>query len=203
MVEEGDKRVSTNVLELARKLNIDPELAQEVYFASNLSEAVDGLDKNYLGSELEKFRSLKRVLAKQQTKFEHQDVIQITFRKTGFDLKKELINLQKRVDEMIKFSEERLRIETSGTRANKKAHEIAKYVANLFDSVGRNVGFGVQPLDADEPSTPFGRAVRDALSIFKVYNTPSSDFENPRIVHWKWPAKAAAEEHRNTKTPKK
>ena len=47
MVEEGDKRVSTNVLELARKLNIDPELAQEVYFASNLSEALDGLDKNY------------------------------------------------------------------------------------------------------------------------------------------------------------
>ncbi len=104
---------------------------------------------------------------------------------------------------MIKFSEERLRNETSGTRANKKAHEIAKYVANLFDSVGRNVGFGVQPLDADEPSTPFGRAVRDALSIFKVYSTPSSDFENLSIVHWKWPAMAAAEEHRNTKTPKK
>ena len=31
MVEEGDKQVSTNVLELARKLNIDPALRLPVH----------------------------------------------------------------------------------------------------------------------------------------------------------------------------
>ena len=203
MTEEGETSVSTKISQLATQLDIDPELAQEVYFESSLSHAVDGLDKSYLETELEKFKSLKRVLAKQQTKFEHQDVIQLTFKMTGFDLKQELISLQLRVEEMISMSQERLRDETSGTRANKKAHEVANYVANLFDVVGRNVGFGVQPLDADEPSTPFGRAVRDALIIFKVYNTPASIYENLSTVNWKWPAKAAAEGYRNTKGPKK
>jgi len=73
----------------------------------------------------------------------------------------------------------------------------------LFLAHDLNVGFGVQPLDANEPSTPYGRAVREALSIFKVYETPQSDFETLKIVNWKWPAQASAKALRNTKTNKK
>lgn len=51
MTEEGETSVSTKVLQLANRLDIDPELAQEVYSASNLSHALDGLDKTDLAAE--------------------------------------------------------------------------------------------------------------------------------------------------------
>ena len=63
----------------------------------------------------------------------------------------------------------------------------AHYVAEMFVAHDRNVGFGVQPLDSSEPSTLFGRAVRDALEVFKVYKLPQGQHGALKIAHWKMP----------------
>jgi hypothetical protein len=93
-----------------------------------------------------------------------------------------------------------MREETSGTRAIKRADEIALYVAELFKKKGDNVGYGREPLDGKEPSTPFGRAVREALWIFEVYENPVMNENKLQIVHWRSPASKAANRYRNPKS---
>jgi len=62
----------------------------------------------------------------------------------------------------------------------------------MFIAHDRKVGFGVNPLDSSEPSTPFGRVVRDALEVFKVYKLPQGQHGTLEIAHWKKPAEYAA-----------
>lgn len=93
---------------------------------------------------------------------------------------------------MIAFGKLKFKEETSGTRANMKAHRIAHYVAALFVAHNKNVGFGVNPLNSSEPSTPFGRAVQDAIEVFKVYKLPQGPHGTLEPAHWKKPAEHAA-----------
>ena len=190
--------VNSRVRRLAEYLEIDPKVAQELYYESGLDNSVDGLEHKARKEELENLRSLRKALAKHSPKFEHQDVIQTTFRIDGFNLKKTLAHLEEQLDLMVDFGEAKMREETSGTRANKRAYEVARFVAELFNIDERYVGYGVQPLDGNEPSTPFGRAVREALSIFEVYETPTDNRADLTIVNWRSPAARVAAEYRNT-----
>ncbi len=199
-MEPVETLVNSRVRRLAEYLKIDPEIAQELYYQSELWNSIDGLEHKARKEELEHLRSLRKALAKHSTKFEHQDVIQTTFRIDGFNLKKTLAHLEEQLDLMVGFGEAKMREETSGTRANKRAHEVARFVAELFKIDERYVGYGVQPLDGNEPSTPFGRAVREALSIFEVYETPTDDRADLTIVNWRSPAEKITAEYRNTNT---
>ena len=200
-MEPVETLVNSRVRRLAEYLEIDPKIAQELYYQSELWNSIDGLEHKARKKELEHLRSLRKALAKHSTKFEHQDVIQTTFRIDGFNLKKTLAHLEEQLELMISFGEAKMREETSGTRAIKRAYEVARFVAELFVVDGRYVGYGVQPLDGNEPSTPFGRAVKKALSIFEVYETPNNTISEITIVNWRSPAARIAAEHRNTKDP--
>ena len=197
-MERVETLVNSRVTQLAEYLEIDPKIAQELYYQSGLWNSIDGLEHKARKEELEHLRSLRKALAKHSPKFAHQDVIQTTFRMDGFNLKKTLAHLEEQLDLMVGFGEAKMREETSGTRAIKRAHEVARFVAELFEVDERYVGYGVQPLDGNEPSTPFGRAVREALSIFEVYETPTDNRAGLTIVNWRYPAEKTAAEYRNT-----
>ena len=199
-MEPVETLVNSRVRRLAEYLEIDPKVAQELYYLSGLWNSIDGLEHKARKEELENLRSLQKALAKHSPKFEHQDVIQTTFRIDGFNLKKTLAHLEEQLDLMVGFGEAKMREETSGTRAIKRADEIALYVAELFKKKGDNVGYGREPLDGKEPSTPFGRAVREALWIFEVYEPPLMNENNLQIVHWRSPASKAAKRYRNPKS---
>jgi hypothetical protein len=196
-VETVETVVNSRVRRLAEYLEIDPKVAQELYYQSELWNSIDGLEHKARKEELENLRSLRKALAKHSPKFEHQDVIQTAFRIDGFNLKKTLAHLEEQLDLMVGFGEAKMREETSGTRAIKRADHIAVYVAEMFKRKGENVGYGREPLDGKEPSTPFGRAVREALYIFEVYESPLKNENNLQIVHWRSPASKAAKRYRN------
>jgi len=195
--------IDTKVRELANHLGLDPMVAQKLYFKSELFNSIDGSERVELEAALSAIKSLKRSLTKANNKLKQHGVLTAAFKYNGYDLLASMKNMQAQLTDMTAFGEDKLKAETSGTRANKRAHAVAQYVVDLFLAHDLNVGFGVQPLDANEPSTPYGRAVREALSIFQVYETPQSDFETLTIVNWKWPAQASAKALRNTKTNKK
>ena len=197
-MEPVETVVNSRVRRLAEYLEIDPKVAQELYYESGLDNSLDGLEHKARKEELENLRSLRKALAKHSPKFDLQDVIQTAFRIDGFNLKKTLTHLEEQLDLMVDFGEAKIREETSGTRANKRAYEVARFVAELFNIDGRYVGYGVQPLDGNEPSTPFGRAVREALSIFEVYETPTDNRADLTIVNWRSPTERVAAEYRNT-----
>ena len=199
-MEPVETIVNSRVRRLAEYLKIDPEITQELYYQSELWNSIDGLEHKARKEELENLRSLRKALAKHSPKFEHQDVIQTTFRIDGFNLKKTLAHLEEQLDLMVSFGAAKMREETSGTRAIKRAHEVARFVAEIFKIDERYVGYGVQPLDGNEPSTPFGRAVREALSIFEVYETPADNRSDLTTVNWRSPAERVAAEYRNTNT---
>ena len=197
-MEPVETVVNSRSRRLAEYLEIDPKVAQELYYESGLDNSLDGLEHKARKEELENLRSLRKALAKHSPKFDLQDVIQTAFRIDGFNLKKTLTHLEEQLDLMVDFGEAKIREETSGTRANKRAYEVARFVAELFNIDGRYVGYGVQPLDGNEPSTPFGRAVREALSIFEVYETPTDNRADLTIVNWRSPTERVAAEYRNT-----
>ena len=197
-MEPVETQIDSRVRRLAEYLEIDPLVANELFYQSGLWNAIDGLEHKTRKEELENLRSLRKAIAKHSPKFEHQDVIQTTFRIDGFNLKKTLALLEEQLDLMVDFADAKISEETSGTRAIKRAHEVARFVAELFQIDGRYVGYGVQPLDGNEPSTPFGRAVNEALSIFEVYATPTDDRADLTIVNWRYPAEKVAAEYRNT-----
>ena len=62
---------------------------------------------------------------------------------------------------------------------NAQAHLTALCVARLFKRLGRNVRFGISGSNTDEPSTPFGRAVRESFSLLGIK------------ANWRRPADAA------------
>ena len=197
-MESGDTLVNSRVTRLAEYLEIDPKIAQELYYQSGLWNSIDGLEHKARKEELENLRSLRKAIAKHSPKFDLHDIIQTTFQIDGFNLKKTLSHLEAQLDLMVDFADAKISEETSGTRAIKRAHEVARFVAELFQIDGRYVGYGVQPLDGNEPSTPFGRAVNEALSIFEVYATPTDNRADLTIVNWRYPAEKIAAEYRNT-----
>ena len=188
--------VDTKVRELASLLNIDPVVAQEIYFESDLFASIDGVDRYDLENELRVISSLHLGLYKANKTLQTHGVFTATFKIDGYYLLAALKEIEGKVREIETFGKSKLKEETSVTRANKLAHAVASYVTNLFLADKRKVDFGVHPLDPNESSTPFGRAVGESLEIFKVYETPRSKTDNLTTVNWKWPAKAAFKEFR-------
>ena len=104
-MEPVETLVNSRVRRLAEYLEIDPKVAQELYYQSELWNSIDGLEHKARKEELGNLRSLRKALAKHSPKFEHQDVIQTTFRIDGFNLKKTLAHLEEQLELMVGFGE--------------------------------------------------------------------------------------------------
>ena len=89
---------------------------------------------------------------------------------------------------MVGFGQVMLAKETSGSRANLRADKVAEYVAALFVAAGRSLTLGTSAVQRDEPSTPFGRAVQKAFTIFSVSKVPPRPNMPLQTPHWKRPA---------------
>ena len=191
-----DAFVGTRVREFAENINCDPELAQELYFQHKVSLTLDNEQKTSIGQELEVLQNVSKSLDKAAKALSRiraeNDQLQTTLKIQGLDLKKQVSELNDSLKEHVDFFEDSFVGETSGTSSDHKANTVAEFVAAVFLATNRSVGFGTQPNDSSEPSTPFGRAVRAALTIFKVYRKPNAPHLTPEIAHWKRPAERAA-----------
>mgnify|MGYP004056364699 FL=1 len=184
--------VDTRVLEFTSNHGFDPEVGQELFLKHEIDLTSDGDNKTALEDEIKTLANLKRKLERERDKLNEGGLLQFTYRLNGQDLRPAFEPLISQIEEMISFGKLKFQEETSGTRANMKAHRIADYVAALFVAHNRNVGFGVKPLNSSEPSTPFGRAVQDAIEVFKVYKLPQGSHGKLELAHWKKPAEHAA-----------
>ena len=93
-MEPVETQIDSRVRRLAEYLEIDPLVANELFYQSGLWNAIDGLEHKTRKEELENLRSLRKAIAKHSPKFEHQDVIQTTFRIDGFNQRKRLPSLK-------------------------------------------------------------------------------------------------------------
>ena len=122
----------------------------------------------------------------------YDDQLRNALRIQGLDLQKQIEDLNGTLKDNIDFFKTSIADETSRTGSDHKANAVAKFVAAVFLELGRPVSFGTQANDSAEPSTPFGRAVREALVMFNVYRKPIAPHLVPEIAHWKRPAERAA-----------
>lgn len=79
---------------------------------------------------------------------------------------------------------------------NIKADIIAELVARVFIKLERSVTFGSSAYKTGQPSTPFGRAVQEALKTFHVFDKPKNGALG-ETTFWRYPAKRAFEKYRN------
>ena len=63
MTEEDEKHVNSRVRLIAKYLEMDPVLAQELYHQSNLDNSIDGLDHKARKEELENLKSLQKSIS--------------------------------------------------------------------------------------------------------------------------------------------
>ena len=194
MTEES--YVDTRVREFADHIQCDPELAQELYFEHKVSEALDNEQKASMGRELSTLQivsnNLDRAAKACKTLSIYDDVLRNALRIQGLNLEKQIDELNNTLKDNIAFFNSSIGKDTSGTSSDHKANTVANFVAAVFAALDRPVSFGTKANDSGEPSTPFGRAVRDALVIFKVYRKPTAPHLVPEIAHWKRPAERAA-----------
>jgi len=191
-----DAFIDTKVREFAEHINCDPQLAQDLFFQHKVSMALDNEQKSSLRQELEAMHNISKTLdkaAKAASRIPAEcDQLQTTLKIQGLDLKKQVFELNDTLKRHIAFFEASFADETSGTSSNQKANIVAEFVAAVFLATNRSLVYGTQPNNTREPSTPFGKAVQAALSIFKVYQRPEAPHLKPKIAHWKRPAKRAA-----------
>jgi hypothetical protein len=128
--------------------------------------------------------------------------LQLTSKLEGRDIRKELGSLQAELSELVALGHVKLSEEVGANGVNRRADLIAEYVADIFRTLDRPIGFGRNPIDASEPSTPFGKAVRDALVIFRVYAAPTKPGTTPEFASWRQSAKKASHKaNRKPNTP--
>ena len=194
MTEES--YVDTQVREFADYIDCDPELAQKLYFQNDVPSTLDNEQKASMGRELSTLQIVSNNLDKAAKACKglplYDDQLRNALRIQGLDLQKQIEDLNRTLKDNMDFFYASLAEETSGTVSDHKANTGAKFVASVFLATIRSVGFGTKPSDSGEPSTPFGRAVRDALEIFRVYRKPPAPHLTPEIAHWKRPAERAA-----------
>ena len=194
MTEES--YVDTRVREFADYIDCDPELAQKLYFQNDVPSTLDNEQKASMGRELSTLQIVSNNLDKAAKACKglplYDDQLRNALRIQGLDLQKQIEDLNRTLKDNMDFFYASIAEETSGTVSDHKANTVAKFVASVFLATNRPVGFGTKPSDSGEPSTPFGRAVRDALEIFRVYRKPTAPHLTPKIAHWKRPAERAA-----------
>jgi hypothetical protein len=194
MTEES--YVDTRVREFANYIDCDPELAQKLYFQNDVPSTLDNEQKASMGRELSTLQIVSNNLDKAAKACKglplYDDQLRNALRIQGLDLQKQIEDLNRTLKDNIDFFNASIAEETSGTGSDHKANTVAKFVAAVFSALDRPVSFGTKANDSGEPSTPFGRAVRDELVMFKVYRKPTAPHLVPEIAHWKRPAERAA-----------
>tara|TARA_B100000780_G_scaffold243263_1_gene186441 strand:- start:387 stop:1016 length:630 start_codon:yes stop_codon:yes gene_type:complete len=204
-MSDSSELIDTKVFELSTYLGCEPQMAQELYFEHEVVLSLDGAQRASMRRELEGLTAVKDDLARALNELdgikEYDNHLRLALEINGVHIKSQISILLKELEGTLDHAEMSWKKETSGTRANKKADKVAEYVAAIFIATGRNVGFGVYPNDKDEPSTPYGRAVREALSIFLVSKETSDPLAVFEPAHWKKPAEKAAKKLRNTNGP--
>ncbi|MDB3929653.1 hypothetical protein N9413_10725, partial [Paracoccaceae bacterium] len=188
--------VDDYVKAFAEHIQCDPELAQELYFKHKVTEALDNEQKASVRRELSALQLVSNNLDRAAKAFNglslQDDHLRNTLRIQGLDLQKQIEDLNKSLKDDIAFFKASIAEGTSGTASDHKANKVAEFVASVFLEIDRPVSFGTTANDSGEPSTPFGKAVRAALAIFKVYRGPTAPHLTPEIAHWKRPAERAA-----------
>ena len=188
--------VDSHVREFAEHINCDPQLAQDLFFQHKVSLALDNEQKSSVRQELEAMQNISKTLdkaAKAVSRIPTEcNQLQATLKIQGLDLQKQVSELNDTLKHHVDFFTTSFIDETSGSSSDHKANTIAEFVAAVFLATNRSIGFGTQPNDSSEPSTPFGKAVQAALSIFKVYRRPEAPHLTPKIAHWKRPTERAA-----------
>ena len=188
--------VQTRVKKFADHIQCDPELAQELYFKHKVSSTLDNEQKASMGRELSVLQivsnNLNRAAEACKGLSLYDDQLRNSLRIQGLDVQKQIEDLNRTLKDNIGFFKASIAEETSGTGSDHKANVVAEFVAALFLATNKIVSFGTKANDSGEPSTPFGRAVRDALVMFKVYRKPTAPHLASEISHWKRPAERAA-----------
>ena len=184
--------IDDKVRAFAEYLGCDRQLAQDIYFELGVSLSLDDENKEELRRELEALSSVASKLAAARKTLEklpdNCNVLRFTLESEGIDLLASIPHLHQKVEEVVGFGEVMLAEETSGSRANLRADKVAEYVAAVFVATGRSVTLGTSAVQHDEPSTPFGRAVQKAFTIFSVSKVPPRPNMPLQTPHWKRPA---------------
>ncbi len=170
MTEES--YVDTQVREFADYIDCDPELAQKLYFQNDVPSTLDNEQKASMGRELSTLQIVSNNLDKAAKACKglplYDDQLRNALRIQGLDLQKQIEDLNRTLKDNMDFFYASIAEETSGTVSDHKANTIAKFVASVFLATNRSVGSVTNPLDPSEPSTPYARAVRDALLILRI-----------------------------------
>ena len=188
--------IDYKVRAFAEYLGCDRQLAQDIYFELGVSLSLDDENKEELRRELEALSSVASKLAAARKTLEklpdNCNVLRFTLESEGIDLLASIPHLHQKVEEVVGFGKVMLAEETSGSRANLRADKVAEFVAAVFVATGRSVTFGTTPNDSSEPSTPFGKAVREAFAIFRVHRKSDAPHLTPEFAHWKRPTERVA-----------
>ena len=180
----------------ADHINCEPELIQELYFKHKVSLTLDNERKASVNRELSALQTVSNNLDRAVKALDgisyYDDHLRTTLKLQGLDFQSQIGELNDTLKQNIGFFRASLVDETSRTGSDKKANTVAEFVAAVFLATNKPVSFGTTANDSSEPSTPFGRAVRAALTIFKVYRKPTAPHLTPKIAHWKRPAERAA-----------
>jgi hypothetical protein len=204
--DELEFTIDTKVREFAEHLGCDPRVAQEAYDRMKVDWSLDGGIGRELREELRELEAVERSINRANYFMrlipQERGLLQLTSQLEGREIRKEIASLQAELSELVALGHAKLSEEVGAKGVNRRADLIAEYVADLFRTLDRPIGFGRNPIDASEPSTPFGRAVRDALIIFRVYAAPTKPGTTPEFASWRQPAqKASQKANRKPNTP--
>ena len=184
--------IDYNVRAFAKYLDCDPELAQELYFSLGVSLSLDDENKEDLKRELDTLTSVASKLASARKSLEklpdHCNTLRFVLKVEEVNLLTAISKLHEQTEEVIGFARSKLTEETSGSRVNLRADKVAEYVVALFNALGKPITIGTSAYQHDEPSTDYGRAIRQAFKIFKVHKVPSAPNLPSKTPHWKRPA---------------
>ncbi len=204
--DDPEFTIDTKVREFAEHLGCDPRVAQEAYDRMKVDWSLDGGIGRELREELRELEAVERSINRANYFMrlipQERGLLQLTSQLEGREIRKEIASLQAELSELVALGHAKLSEEVGAKGVNRRADLIAEYVADLFRTLDRPIGYGRNPIDASEPSTPFGRAVRDALVIFRVYAAPTQPGSTPVIASWRQPAKKASHKaNRKPNTP--
>ena len=189
--------IDDNVRTFAKYLNCDPELAQELYFKLEVTLSLDDENKEDTKRELDALSRVASKLASARQLLEklpdNSSTLRFVLEAEDLDLLTSITDLHEKTEEIVGFGRMQLSEETSGSRANLRADKIAGYVASVFIALDKPITTGTSAYQHDEPSTDYGRAVREALKIFNVHKVREATNLPFQTPHWKRPAIKAAQ----------
>ena len=191
--EIHDDRINS----FAAYLECKPSLVFEIYY----SLGVDNF------SDLERMQDLKHALDAYSAALSALKMTQAALRRlssfelatldiTGSVLRENIADGVNELGALTKSREAMVAKSRSSGGRNVKADILAEMVAKIFIALDRPVTFGISAQTSNQPSTPFGRAVQQAINTFHAFEL-SKNCELGENAFWRYPAKRAFMRYRN------